>query len=164
MGVLEGAEAQGIAKETRDLCATQHRRCRWSWGSGSRPAALLAPLPSRRNSNSKRQRDDRDSGIPPRTLRRRTINVSDDITTKSFEPESVEWLLDDLTKEIKVHNDRGTRICDIDNVSEQTEREVAFAIPFECYKTVELCKPVCQTLPQAKGWGPIEAPAGGLRD
>ena len=32
-----------------------------------------------------------------------------------------------------------TRIYDIDNIFEQTERELAFAIPFERYKIVEFC-------------------------
>ena len=48
-------------------------------------------------------------------------------------------MLEDLTKEIEVHNYRVTRIYDIDNIFEQTEREVAYSIPFERYKIVEFC-------------------------
>ena len=69
----------------------------------------------------------------------RAINVGEDIVTKTFEPESFDSLLDDLTKEIEVHNYRITRIYDIDNIFEQTEREVAYTIPFDRYKIVEFC-------------------------
>ena len=48
-------------------------------------------------------------------------------------------MLDDLTKEIEVHNYRVTRIYDIDNIFEQTEREIGYTIPFERYKIVEFC-------------------------
>lgn len=48
-------------------------------------------------------------------------------------------MLDDLTKEIEVRNYRVTRIYDIDNVFEQTEREIAGEIPFRRYKIVEFC-------------------------
>ena len=69
----------------------------------------------------------------------RTINVGEDIVTRAFEPESFDTLLEDLTKEIEVHNYRVTRIYDIDNIFEQTEREIAYTIPFERYKIVEFC-------------------------
>ena len=48
-------------------------------------------------------------------------------------------MLDDLTKEIEVRNYRVTRIYDIDNVFEQTEREITWTIPFRRYKIVEFC-------------------------
>ena len=69
----------------------------------------------------------------------RTINVGEDIVTRTFEPESFDELLDDLTKEIEVHNYRVTRIYDIDNIFEQTERQVSYRISFERYKIVEFC-------------------------
>ena len=69
----------------------------------------------------------------------RTINVGEDIVTRTFEPESFDELLDDLTKEIEVRNYRVTRIYDIDNIFEQTEREIGHSIPFERYKIVEFC-------------------------
>ena len=69
----------------------------------------------------------------------RTINVGEDIVTETFEPESFDSLLDDLTKEIEVRNYRVTRIYDIDNVFEQTERALTYTIPFERYKIVEFC-------------------------
>ena len=69
----------------------------------------------------------------------RAINIAEDIVTRTVEPESFDELLDDLTKEIEVRNYRVTRIYDIDNIFEQTEREVAYSIPFERYKIVEFC-------------------------
>ena len=68
-----------------------------------------------------------------------TINVGEDIVTRTFEPDSFDSLLKDLTKEIEVHNYRITRIYDIDNIFEQTERAVSYNIPFERYKIVEFC-------------------------
>ena len=68
-----------------------------------------------------------------------TINVGEDIVTRTFEPDSFDSLLEDLTKEIEVHNYRITRIYDIDNIFDQTEREVSYNIPFERYKIVEFC-------------------------
>ena len=69
----------------------------------------------------------------------RTINVGEDITTRTYEPESFDTLLDDLTKEIEVHNYRVTRIYDIDNIFGQAERAITYTIPFERYKIVEFC-------------------------
>ena len=69
----------------------------------------------------------------------RTIDAGEDIVTRTFESESFDELLEDLTKEIEVHNYRVTRIYDIDNIFEQTEREVSYDIPFERYKIVEFC-------------------------
>ena len=69
----------------------------------------------------------------------RTIDVGEDIVTRTFESESFDELLEDLTKEIEVHNYRVTRIYDIDNIFEQTEREIGYPIPFERYKIVEFC-------------------------
>ena len=69
----------------------------------------------------------------------RTINVGEDIVTRTFEPDSFDSLLEDLTKEIEVHNYRITRIYDIDNIFDQTERAVSYDIPFERYKIVEFC-------------------------
>ena len=77
--------------------------------------------------------------IPVHNVRSRTINPGEDIVTRGYESESFESLLDDLVKEIEVRNYRITRIYDIDNIFEQTEREVAYAIPFERYKIVEFC-------------------------
>ena len=74
-----------------------------------------------------------------RAPRLRTINVAKDIATRTFEPESFDSLLDDLVKEIEVRNYRVTRIYDIDNIFDQTEREIGYSIPFERYKIVELC-------------------------
>jgi uncharacterized protein (DUF302 family) len=68
-----------------------------------------------------------------------TINVGEDIVTRTFEPDSFDSLLEDLTKEIEVHNYRITRIYDIDNIFDQTERAVSYNIPFERYKIVEFC-------------------------
>ena len=68
-----------------------------------------------------------------------TINVGEDIVTRTFEPDSFDSLLEDLTKEIEVHNYRITRIYDIDNIFDQTERAVSYDIPFERYKIVEFC-------------------------
>ena len=48
-------------------------------------------------------------------------------------------MLDDLIKEIEVHNYRVTRVYDIDNIFEQSEREIGFPLPFERYKIVEFC-------------------------
>ena len=53
--------------------------------------------------------------------------------------EGFDALLDDLAKEIEVRNYRVTRIYDIDNIFEQTERNLDFTIPFERYKIVEFC-------------------------
>ena len=58
---------------------------------------------------------------------------------RTFESDGFDGLLDDLTKEIEVHNYRVTRIYDIDNIFEQTEREIGYAVPFERYKIVEFC-------------------------
>ena len=69
----------------------------------------------------------------------RTIDAGADIVTRTWEPESFEGLLDDLTKEIEVRNYRITRIYDIDNVFEQTERGLTGTLPFRRYKVVELC-------------------------
>ena len=69
----------------------------------------------------------------------RAINIGEDIVTRTFEPESFDSLLEDLTKEIEVHNYRVTRIYDIDNIFEQTEREITYTVPFEHYKIVEFC-------------------------
>ena len=68
-----------------------------------------------------------------------TINVGEDIVTRSYESESFESVLDDLVKEIEVRNYRITRVYDIDNIFEQSEREIAHPIPFERYKIVEFC-------------------------
>lgn len=69
----------------------------------------------------------------------RTIDAGEDIVIRTFESESFDSLLDDLTKEIEVHNYRVTRIYDIDNIFEQSEREIGYPIPFERYKIVEFC-------------------------
>ena len=69
----------------------------------------------------------------------RTFDAGEDIVTRTFESESFDSLLDDLTKEIEVHNYRLTRIYDIDNIFEQPERQVGDAISFERYKIVEFC-------------------------
>ena len=69
----------------------------------------------------------------------RTIDAGEDIVIRTFESESFDSLLDDLTKEIEVRNYRVTRIYDIDNIFEQTEREIGYSIPFERYKIVEFC-------------------------
>lgn len=68
-----------------------------------------------------------------------TIDVREDIVTRTFESESFDSLLDDLAKEIEVRNYRVTRIYDIDNIFEQPERGIGATISFERYKIVELC-------------------------
>ena len=69
----------------------------------------------------------------------RTIDVGEDIVTRTFEYESFDELLDDLAKEIEVRNYRVTRIYDIDNIFEQPERGIDATITFERYKIVEFC-------------------------
>ena len=71
--------------------------------------------------------------------RGRAIDIGEDIVTRTVESEDFDALLDDLTKEIEVRNYRVTRIYDIDNIFEQTEREIGYTIPFERYKIVEFC-------------------------
>ena len=71
--------------------------------------------------------------------RSRAINIGTDIITRTFEAESFDELLDDLAREIEVRNYRVTRIYDIDNIFEQTERGIGYSIPFERYKIVEFC-------------------------
>ncbi len=68
-----------------------------------------------------------------------TIDAREDIVTRTFESESFDSLLDDLAREIEVHNYRVTRIYDIDNILEQPERGVGATISFERYKIVEFC-------------------------
>lgn len=68
-----------------------------------------------------------------------TIDASEDIVTRTFESESFESLLDDLSREIEFHNYRVTRIYDIDNIFAQPERGVGATITFERYKIVEFC-------------------------
>ena len=62
-----------------------------------------------------------------------------DIVTRTFESESFDSLLDDLTREIEFRNYRVTRIYDIDNIFEQPERGIGATITFERYKIVEFC-------------------------
>jgi len=69
----------------------------------------------------------------------RTIDAGEDIVTRTFEYESFDELLDDRAKEIEVRNYRITRIYDIDNIFQQTEREIGYSIPFERYKIIEFC-------------------------
>ena len=69
----------------------------------------------------------------------RIIDAGEDIVTRTFEYESFDELLDDLAKEIEVRNYRVTRIYDIDNIFEQTERGIGATITFERYKIVEFC-------------------------
>ena len=69
----------------------------------------------------------------------RTIDVGEDIVTRTFEYESFDELLDDLAREIEVRNYRVTRIYDIDNIFEQPERGIDATITFERYKIVEFC-------------------------
>lgn len=69
----------------------------------------------------------------------RTIDVGEDIVTRTFEYESFDELFDDLAKEIEVRNYRVTRIYDIDNIFEQPERGIDATITFERYKIVEFC-------------------------
>ena len=71
--------------------------------------------------------------------RGRAINIGTDIITRTFEAESFDELLDDLAREVEVRNYRITRIYDIDNIFEQTERGIDYSIPFERYKIVEFC-------------------------
>ena len=71
--------------------------------------------------------------------RDRAINIAEDIVARTFESEGFDALLEDLTKEIEVRNYRITRIYDIDNIFQQTEREIGYSIPFERYKIVEFC-------------------------
>jgi uncharacterized protein (DUF302 family) len=67
------------------------------------------------------------------------LTASEDIVTRTFESESFELLLDDLTREIEFRNYRVTRIYDIDNIFEQPERGIDATITFERYKIVEFC-------------------------
>ena len=69
----------------------------------------------------------------------RTIDLGEDIVTRTFEYESFDELLDDLAREIEVRNYRVTRIYDIDNIFEQPERGIDATITFERYKIVEFC-------------------------
>ena len=67
------------------------------------------------------------------------MNVGEDIETKAYQPETFSILVDDLLKEIEVRNYRITRIYDIDNIFDQTNRGVTRDIPFAHYKIVEFC-------------------------
>lgn len=67
------------------------------------------------------------------------MNVRDDIVTVAFEPDSFDELLIDLVKEIELRNYRVTRVYDIDNILEQTERGLSKDVTFENYKIVEFC-------------------------
>lgn len=67
------------------------------------------------------------------------MNVDGDIVTKSFEIENFDDLLNDLITEIEIQNYRVTRIYDIDNVLDQTERGLSTSISFSHYKIVEFC-------------------------
>ena len=69
----------------------------------------------------------------------RTIDAGENIVTRTFESESFDSLLDDLVREIEIHNYRVTRIYDIDNIFEQPERGIGATISFERYKIVEFC-------------------------
>ena len=67
------------------------------------------------------------------------MNVDGDIVTKSFEIENFDDLLNDLITEIEIRNYRVTRIYDIDNILEQTERGLSTSMSFSHYKIVEFC-------------------------
>jgi uncharacterized protein (DUF302 family) len=67
------------------------------------------------------------------------VNIDADITTKSYEVEDFDDLLDDLIAEIEVRNYRVTRINNIDNVLEQKERGLSTRMRFTHYKIVEFC-------------------------
>lgn len=67
------------------------------------------------------------------------MNIDADITTKSYEVEDFDDLLDDLIAEIEVRNYRITRINHIDNVLEQKERGLSTRMRFSHYKIVEFC-------------------------
>ena len=67
------------------------------------------------------------------------MNIQIDIATVSVESPSFSDVLMDLVKEIEVRNYRVTRIYDIDNVLEQTERGLSDEVTFEHYKIVEFC-------------------------
>lgn len=67
------------------------------------------------------------------------MNIDADITTKSYDVESFDDLLNDLIAEIEIRNYRVTRINHIDNVLEQKERGLSTSMRFVHYKIVEFC-------------------------
>jgi uncharacterized protein (DUF302 family) len=67
------------------------------------------------------------------------VNIDADITTKSYDVESFDDLLNDLIAEIEIRNYRVTRINHIDNVLEQKERGLSTSMRFVHYKIVEFC-------------------------
>ena len=67
------------------------------------------------------------------------MNIDNDVVTRTFAIESFDVLLQDLVAEIEVRNYRVTRIYDIDNVLEQSERGLSTSMSFKHYKIVEFC-------------------------
>ena len=67
------------------------------------------------------------------------MKLGRDVVVRAYDPESFETLIDDLLKEIELRNYRVTRVNHIDNVREQTERDIRFEVPFDRYKIIEFC-------------------------
>ena len=67
------------------------------------------------------------------------MNIDGDVVTRSFAAEDFDELVQDIVSEIEVRNYRVTRIYDIDNVLEQTERGLSAGMSFKHYKIVEFC-------------------------
>ena len=67
------------------------------------------------------------------------MNIDGDVVTRSFATADFGTLVQDLVAELEVRNYRVTRINDIDNVLEQTERGLSTSMRFKHYKIVEFC-------------------------
>lgn len=67
------------------------------------------------------------------------MNIDNDVVTRTFPTESFDELMQDLVAEIEIRNYRVTRVYDIDNVLEQTERGLSSRMNFKHYKIVEFC-------------------------
>ena len=67
------------------------------------------------------------------------MDISQDISSRQFQPQNFDDLVEDLVQEIEALNYRVTRINHIDNIYERREAGIDVTIGFRHYKIVEFC-------------------------
>ena len=67
------------------------------------------------------------------------MDISKDISSRQFQPQNFDDLVEDLVQEIEALNYRVTRINHIDNIYDRREAGIDVTIGFKYYKIVEFC-------------------------
>jgi uncharacterized protein (DUF302 family) len=67
------------------------------------------------------------------------VDISQDISSRQFQSQNFDDLVEDLVQEIEALNYRVTRINHIDNIHQRREAGIDVTIGFRHYKIVEFC-------------------------